>query len=185
MFRPGWLLALLLAAATALPAVAAPGVAGFSAAEIGRILRHGPWPQAVLRDPSNRVSGNPAAVALGRALFFDTRLSADQDMACVTCHLPDRALGDGRDRAQGRLRPDRNTPGLWNVALARWFGWDGAADSLWAFVIRPILNPAEMAATPRQVAKLLGEDVTLAGTMSCATTRTCRRSACTRTAKPC
>jgi len=158
----GLVLALLLAVALGLPAGAAEGLAGYSADEIRHVLRHGPWPQKVPRDPSNRVSGDPAAVALGRALFFDTRLSAGNAMACATCHLPQQALSDGRERAQGRVRLNRNTPGLWNVGLARWFGWDGAADSLWAFALRPIVHPDEMAATPRQVAQLLRGDATLA-----------------------
>jgi len=162
MSRSGLLFGLLLAAASALPADAAQELAGFSAEEIRRVLRHGPWPQQVPRDPSNRASGNPAAVALGRALFYDTRLSAGNVMACATCHAPQHALGDGRERGEGRVRLDRNTPGLWNVGLARWFGWDGAADSLWAFAIRPMLHPDELAATPRQVAELIRGDTTLA-----------------------
>ncbi|MCJ7839020.1 MAG: cytochrome-c peroxidase, partial [Burkholderiales bacterium] len=94
--------------------------------ELRNIQRHGPWPQPVPRDPSNRVSGNAEAIALGRALFFDPRLSPRVDLSCATCHLPERALTDGRDRAQGggaaKPRLDRNTPGLWNVGHGRWFG---------------------------------------------------------------
>ena len=158
----GLVLGLLLTAASGLPAFAAPELASFSSEEIRQVLRHGPWPQEVARDPSNRVSGSPAAIALGRALFFDTRLSAGNAMACATCHLPQQGLGDGRERGHGRVRLDRNTPGLWNVGLARWFGWDGAADSLWAFAMRPILHPDEMASTPGQVAELIRNDATLA-----------------------
>ena len=99
------------------------------------IARHGPWPQPVLPDPSNRASGKADAIALGHALFFDVRLSAKGDMACASCHQPGRALSDGRDRAHGRERLDRNTPGLWNAGLGRWFGWDGGADSLWGFAL--------------------------------------------------
>lgn len=134
----------------------------FSATDIAHILRHGPWPSVASRDPSNRVSGHPAAAALGRALFFDRRLSANGEVSCATCHLPHLAFTDGRARAHGRVRLDRNTPGLWNVAQARWFGWDGGADSLWAFAIRPMLNPDEMAASPPHVAALLRGDGTLA-----------------------
>ena len=134
----------------------------YSSAEKQAITRHGPWPQPVLRDPSNRASGNADAIALGRALFFDIRLSVRRDMACATCHQPAQGLADGRDRAQGRERLDRNTPGLWNVGLARWFGWDGAADSLWGFALRPILNPLELGASAAHVAQLLRSDTTYA-----------------------
>lgn len=41
-------------------------------------------------DPSNRVAGDPRAVNLGRAIFFDPRFSATGEVACASCHLPDR-----------------------------------------------------------------------------------------------
>ncbi len=134
--------------------------------ELRNIQRHGPWPQPVPRDPSNRASGRAEAIALGRALFFDARLSPRGDLSCAACHQPGRALTDGRDRAQGggpaRPRLDRNAPGLWNAAHARWFGWDGGADSLWSFALRPLLHADEMDATPAHVAQVLRSDATLA-----------------------
>lgn len=136
--------------------------ADYSPAEKRAIARHGPWPQPILPDASNRVSGNAAAITLGRALFFDARLSSKSDMACATCHQPGRAFTDGRDRAHGRERLDRNTPGLWNAGLGHWFGWDGGSDSLWSFALRPILNPLELGATASHVAQLLRADVTYA-----------------------
>ncbi|MFT2543425.1 cytochrome c peroxidase, partial [Escherichia coli] len=73
------------------------------------ILLHGPWPPEATPDPSNRASGDPAAIALGQRLFFDVRLSRDLDRACASCHLPAQAYADGRSRGEG-LRPlDRNT----------------------------------------------------------------------------
>ena len=147
------------AAAQAPPVPASPE-------EIRTIQRHGPWPQPVPRDPSNRVSGKAEAIALGRALFFDSRLSPRGDMSCASCHLPERALTDGRDRAQGggtaKPRLDRNAPSLWNAAHARWFGWDGGSDSLWSFAIRPILHPDELGASAAHVARLLRGDAALA-----------------------
>jgi cytochrome c peroxidase len=153
-----WLLAIGVAAQT-LPA-------DYTPEEIRRIQAHGPWPQPVLRDPSNRASGHADAIALGRALFFDMRLSPRGDLSCASCHQPGRALTDGRDRAQGggaaMPRLDRNTQGLWNVAQARWFGWDGGSDSLWSFAIRPILHPDELGASAIDVGRLLRGDAALA-----------------------
>jgi cytochrome c peroxidase len=128
--------------------------------EIRLILRHGPWPQPVLRDPSNRVSGNAAAGALGARLFFDPRLSSDGAIACAACHVPARAWTDGRPRAVGRAPLDRNTPTVLDAGLGRWFGWDGAADSLWSFALKPITDPREMGAGPRQVAGAVRADRT-------------------------
>ncbi len=47
----------------------------FSDDEVRIILSHGPWPPKMAPDPSNRVSGHAAAIALGRQLFADPRLS--------------------------------------------------------------------------------------------------------------
>ena len=125
----------------------------WSAEEIAAIARHGPWPPpAPARDPSNRVSGDPAAIALGEHLFGDARLSADGAMSCATCHEHGRNWSDGRARAMGRVELDRRTPSLWNVGFGHWFGWDGAGDSLWAQSIRPLLDPREMAADAARVA---------------------------------
>jgi cytochrome c peroxidase len=53
---------------------------------------------------------------------------------------------------------DRNTPTLVNLAASRWYGWDGASDSLWSQSLRPILDERELAATPRHVAQLVRND---------------------------
>jgi cytochrome c peroxidase len=153
--------ALALAAGMALSARSqAPPT--LDAAERRAILAHGPWPQPFLRDPSNRVSGRPAAIALGRQLFSDTRLSADGTRSCATCHDPARFFADGRDRSVGRARLDRNAIALANLRLNRWFGWAGAADSLWAQSLRPILDGMELASTPELVRDRLAADTGLA-----------------------
>ncbi|MCX7962180.1 MAG: cytochrome-c peroxidase, partial [Burkholderiales bacterium] len=117
-----------LAAAVALLAAAsaAAQLLDFTAEERRALLRHGPWPPPWRPDPSNRVSGNADAAALGERLFFEPRLSADGTVLCASCHVPSRAWQDGRARAFGRLELERNTPSLLNVRHQRWFGWDGA-----------------------------------------------------------
>jgi cytochrome c peroxidase len=57
---------------------------------------------------------------------------------------------------------DRNTPTLMNLRGQRWFGWDGAADSLWSQSLRPIVDARELAATPGHVARLVRNDEQLA-----------------------
>ena len=52
-------------------------------------------------DPSNGVADNPRAAALGQALLFDTRFSANGQVACATCHQPDRRLTDDLPLAHG------------------------------------------------------------------------------------
>jgi cytochrome c peroxidase len=127
----------------------------FNDDEKARILAHGPWPPKPRRDPSNRVSGKPEAIALGERLFFEPRLSSTGSVLCATCHAPFRAFQDARPRGFGLEEVERNTPSLVNVGLYRWYGWDGAHDSLWAQSVRPLLDPREMRATPAHVAGVL------------------------------
>jgi len=133
----------------------------FTDAETRAILRHGPWPAPWSRDPSNRVSGSAAAIELGERMFFDPRLSSSGQVLCATCHVPYRAWQDGRARAFGLADTERNTQSLLDVRYQRWFGWDGAGDSLWAQSVRPILEPREMGGSVAQAAALVRGDAEL------------------------
>lgn len=88
----------------------------------------------------------PARVALGRQLFFDPRLSGENTMSCATCHLPEKAFGDGLPRAKGANEKElsRNTPSLLNVGLYATYFWDGRAKSLEEQALGPIQSPDEM-----------------------------------------
>jgi cytochrome c peroxidase len=151
-----------LLAAAALATSDGHALLDFGADEVQRIVRHGPWPPPPARDPGNAVAGQPAAIELGQQLFFDARLSIDGTMSCATCHQPLLAFADARKRSQGRQELDRNAPSLWNAVHERWYGWDGAADSLWAQAIRPILHAHEMDATPLHVRDSIARDAELA-----------------------
>jgi cytochrome c peroxidase len=136
----------------------ATAVPSFTDSEIKIILSHGPWPAPVPPDPTNRVSGKSEAIELGTRLFFDQRLSGGGTKACASCHVPERNWTDNLRRAVGLADLDRNTPTLMNLRGQRWYGWDGAADSLWSQSLRPILDARELAATPRHVAELVRHD---------------------------
>jgi cytochrome c peroxidase len=125
----------------------------FTDSEIRIILSHGPWPAPVPYDPTNRVSGKRDAIEFGTRLFFDQRLSGKGTVSCASCHVPERNWTDNLRRGVGMAEVDRNTPTLMNLLAARWYGWDGAADSLWSQSLRPILDERELAATPRHVAQ--------------------------------
>ena len=145
------------------PAAKAPTLSvNFTELELARILQHGPWPVAPVRDPSNRASGRREAIEFGKALFFESRLSGNGKSSCATCHLPELHFADGKKRGEGFVELDRNTPGLVNVRFNRWFGWDGAADSLWSQSLRPIVDKREMAASTSHVGSLVRGDKQLA-----------------------
>ena len=89
---------------------------------------------------------NAARVALGRKLYFDTRLSADSSVSCATCH--DAAMGftDHRGGSEG-IRGQvgrRNAPTTMNAALLETQFWDGRAPTLEEQAKLPIVNPIEM-----------------------------------------
>ena len=157
------LIAVLLLIGLALPALvtAQSGALGMTADEIQAIVRHGPWPAPWARDVSNRVSASVAAIAFGEQLFFDPRLSGTGNVSCATCHVPESYWTDGRKLGTGLEEVDRNTPTVLNVRYHRWFGWDGAHDSLWSQSVRPMLDPREMAASDRHVGQWVRSDAVL------------------------
>ena len=70
-----------------------------------------------------------AKVRLGRQLFYDTRLSVNNTLACAGCHAPSLAFADGRTVARGATRQShpRNAPGLINVAYQTTLDWANPA----------------------------------------------------------
>ncbi len=109
-------------------------------------------------DPSNAVADDPRAARLGQRLFFDTRLSANGEVACATCHQPEHLFTDGLDVAIGVARGDRHTMGLVGVAYSPWLFWDGRKDSLWSQALGPLESPIEHGGSRLQFAELLAAD---------------------------
>jgi cytochrome c peroxidase len=88
----------------------------------------------------------PGRVALGKKLYFDTRLSADGTVACATCHDVGKGFTDQRQTSEG-IRDQhgkRNAPTTLNVMFFQTLFWDGRAPSLEEQAKLPILNPVEM-----------------------------------------
>ncbi|MEM7475386.1 MAG: cytochrome c peroxidase, partial [Planctomycetota bacterium] len=85
-------------------------------------------------------------VKLGRALFFDRRLSFEGDLACADCHNPKMGWADGLRVASGThdLPGRRNTPSVINAASNSHFFWDGRADDFEHQALGPLLDPKEM-----------------------------------------
>jgi len=85
-------------------------------------------------------------IALGKQLFFDKRLSADNTVACATCHTPRFGWTDGQPVATGirGQKGGRSAPSAINRALSQNQFWDGRAASLEAQALGPIENPIEM-----------------------------------------
>jgi len=95
--------------------------------------------------PTNPVTD--AKIALGRTLYYDVRLSKNQDVSCNSCHPLARFGADGEPTSSGHKgqRGDRNSPTSLNAALHLAQFWDGRAPDVEAQAKGPILNPVEMA----------------------------------------
>jgi cytochrome c peroxidase len=132
----------------------------FSAEERQRILQHSPLPP-LPPDPTNLFGDDPAAARLGQFLFYDTRFSANGQVACATCHPAGPAWADGKQLSRGVATARRHAPTLWNTAFNRWFFWDGRADSHWAQALRPIEDPLEQGGSRLQYLHVVATDVSL------------------------
>jgi cytochrome c peroxidase len=86
-------------------------------------------------------------VALGRMLYFETRLSKNQDLSCNSCHLLDKYGVDNEPTSKGHRgqRGERNSPTVYNAALHLAQFWDGRAATVEEQAKGPVLNPVEMA----------------------------------------
>jgi cytochrome c peroxidase len=91
----------------------------------------------------------PERIALGRKLFFDTRLSVNDRQSCASCHRLDgeRAGVDNLPTSPGTAgQPGRrNSPTVLNAGWQFAQFWDGRAADLADQARQPILNPDEMA----------------------------------------
>ncbi|MEZ5562224.1 MAG: cytochrome c peroxidase [Gammaproteobacteria bacterium] len=88
-----------------------------------------------------------AQVTLGRILYYDPRLSRNQDVSCNSCHDLTKYGVDGRPTSPGDKGQlgGRNSPTTYNAALHIAQFWDGRAPDVEAQAKGPILNPVEMA----------------------------------------
>jgi cytochrome c peroxidase len=106
-------------------------------------------------DPGNRVADDPRAVAFGKRLFFDTRLSSNGKVSCATCHIPDREFQDGKPLANGVGTTGRRTMPVAGTAYAPFLFWDGRKDSLWSQALGPLESPVEHGGTREQYAHVV------------------------------
>ncbi len=119
-------------------------------------------------------------IELGRALYFDHRLSKNDTIACATCHHPNMGFGDAQPVSLGihAQKGGRSAPTVINRLFSKGQFWDGRVPSLEEQAKGPITNPIEMGmpnhdeavaklnAIPGYVAwfkKVFGTEVTLDG----------------------
>lgn len=96
-------------------------------------------------------------VYLGRLLFYETKLSANNTLSCGSCHKQEHAFTDGKALSEGvdHVLSTRNSMSLANLLWTRKFFWDGRAASLEDQAGVPLTNPHEMGQSLDESAKKL------------------------------
>jgi cytochrome c peroxidase len=154
MHRRYWFLALAALALAACKGEPAPAAKAPSPAPAAQ-------PAAVTIDPAHLAlfgvlpaaiesADNPITeekVALGRMLYYDTRLSKNQDLSCNSCHDLANYGHDGKPVSPGHKQQlgTRNSPTVYNAAGRFAQFWDGRAATIEEQALGPLTNPVEMA----------------------------------------
>ncbi len=110
----------------------------------------------VMQSPNNTIT--PQKTTLGRMLYYDARLSKNQDLSCDSCHslqnyygAEPRAVSLGHKKQMGR----RNAPSTYNAAGHFVQFWDGRSPSVEHQATQPLVNPLEMAANDKLLVRTL------------------------------
>ena len=115
--------------------------------------------------PDNPLTDDGAT--LGRVLFYDTRLSANNTTSCGSCHVQAHAFADPKPSSKGFHGglTDRRAMPLVNLRYyprARFF-WDERAGNLEEMVLLPIQNRLEMGQSLPQVVETFSHDAAYPG----------------------
>jgi cytochrome c peroxidase len=113
--------------------------------------------EALSADPSNRYGDDPGAAALGRELFFETRLSGNGKVSCASCHVPAQDFQDGTPLASGMGTTARRTMPVAGTAHSAWLFWDGRADSQWGQALGPLESAVEHGGSRTQYAHVVAD----------------------------
>jgi len=127
-----------MAAPTAIDAAA------FPAADLRELRQNFIRPTMIPQPKENPITADK--IALGKALFFDPRLSGSGAISCATCHNPGLGWGDGLAKGLGHMGTalGRHTPTILNVAYGEPYFWDGRAATLEDQAKGPMTSKNEM-----------------------------------------
>lgn len=133
-----------------------PGMMALAFVSAGWPYTSEPYPleyPASFGNRTNIPANNPLTkegVYLGRMLFYEKKLSANNRVSCGSCHMQRLAFTDGKAFSTGidGVPTDRNAMSLANLLWVRNFFWDGRASSLEQQALTPLTAPHEMGQLP-------------------------------------
>lgn len=111
--------------------------------------------------PGGADAGNIALAALGKRLFFEKKLSGNNQRSCASCHQPDRYFTDGLAKSRAfdeKHQVLRNAPSLLYSSYQYAQFWDGRAATLEKQIATVIASPAEMHSDTNAVLRALQQD---------------------------
>jgi cytochrome c peroxidase len=108
-------------------------------------------------DPTNAYAEDLEAASLGQRIFFDRRFSSNGEVACATCHQPEKHFTDDLSLSQGVGTTNRHSMTIVGTAYSPWLFWDGRKDSQWAQALGPLESVVEHGGSRTQYAHLIDE----------------------------
>jgi cytochrome c peroxidase len=104
--------------------------------------------------PSGTPATNKKIIELGKLLFFDPILSANNERACASCHKPELAFTDGKAKSvafdfEGNV--GRNSPTILNAALQRSYFYDSRVLFLEDQVVAVMNSHKEFNTSPGEI----------------------------------
>lgn len=137
---------------------------GYAVTNLPTQFRQNLGPLGAIDRADNTPADNPITndgAALGRALFYDPRLSHDNGTSCASCHQQSAGFSDPAAKSTGfeGQQTARHSMGLSNAKFYApgSFFWDQRAATLEDQVLQPIESPVEMGETLSNVVAKLGQ----------------------------
>jgi cytochrome c peroxidase len=102
-------------------------------------------------------AASPAKLELGKALFFEPRMSKSHTISCASCHSPSTGGDDELETSIGHKwqKGGRNAPTVLNSVFNTAQFWDGRAKDLEEQAGGPVMNPVEMASSHSHAIEML------------------------------
>lgn len=114
----------------------------------------------ILEQPEDNIM-TKEGIDLGRHLFYDTRLSANDSQSCASCHFTSGSFTDNKAVSTGvdGIAGTRSSMSLMNSAFyTNGLFWDGSVSTLEEQALLPVEDPIELHHSWIEVVQVLKDD---------------------------